>query len=503
MEENGIDKTISVYYYKTEKQKKRWQIKTFVDGVCDFMEGKEITAMGASAEEETIDLMEIFRALRKRWYWVVLLAIVFGAALGVYGKFLVKDAYQAEASMCIIDSNKEVSMSDVQLGSALTGDYEGIIKSRVVLNKVIENLKLDFTYKKLYNIVSVENPDSTRILKIYVTAGTVREAVDIANEILSVSVQEIPNVLGSSKPTILDEADDLFAENTRRSVVSYALIGILAGIVIACAVIVVSVITNTSIKSEEDIQKCTGLSVLGVIPDYKGGKKKKAKVMWPEELPFSAAEAIYQLRTAILYSSKDVKMIAVTSAFENQGKSFISFHLAYSLTQVGKKVLLVDTDMRKSVLQRRMGLDGVKLGLSEYLSGNAEAGQVIYDVGIPNMHVLFSGKLVTNASALLSAKWLHTLCDEVKASYDYIIFDTPPLGVVGDAAIVSSICDGTLLVIENGVTTKKTLCQIKAELDKVDANILGVVQNMVGSKKDSSYYGGGNYGYYYGNDSKK
>ena len=116
---------------------------------------------------------------------------------------------------------------------------------------------------------------------------------------------------------------------------------------------------------------------MGTIPDYKGGKKRKEKIIWPDELPFSVAEAIYQLRTAILYSSKDVKMIAVTSAFENQGKSFISFHLAYSLSQVGKRVLLVDTDMRKSVLQRRMGLEGVKLGLSEYLSGNAEVGQVV------------------------------------------------------------------------------------------------------------------------------
>lgn len=461
------------------------------------MESKEITAMGASAEEDTIDLMEIFRALCKRWYWIVLLAIIFGAALGVYGKFIVKDAYQAEASMCIIDSNKEVSMSDVQLGSALTGDYEGIIKSRVVLNKVIENLKLDLTYKQLYNIVSVENPDSTRILKIYVTAGTVREAVNIANEILSVSVDEIPHVLGSSKPTILDKADDLFAENTRRSVLSYALIGILAGIVIACGIVAVSVITNTSIKSDEDIQKCTGLSVLGAIPDYKG--KKQKKIMWPEDLPFNASEAIYQLRTGILYSSKDVKTIVVTSAFENQGKSFISFHLAYSLSQVGKRVLLVDTDMRKSVLQRRMGLEGVKLGLSEYLSGNAELGQVIYDVGIPNMHVLFSGKLVPNASALLSAKWLENLCAEVRDSYDYIIFDTPPICVVGDAAIVASFCDGALLVVENGVTKKKTLAQMKSEMDKVGANVIGVVQNMVGSKKDSSYYGKGNYGYYYGN----
>ena len=85
-------------------------------------------------------------------------------------------------------------MSDVQLGSALTGDYEGIIKSRVVLNKVIENLKLDLTYKQLYNIVSVENPDSTRILKIYVTAGTVREAVNILQASLSLTIsQSLPS----------------------------------------------------------------------------------------------------------------------------------------------------------------------------------------------------------------------------------------------------------------------------------------------------------------------
>ena len=452
-----------------------------------------------NAAEDTIDLVEIFQALCKRWAWIVLAAVVFGTALGMYGKFVVKDVFQAEASMCIIDSNKEVSISDLQIGSALTNDYEGIIKSRVVLTKVISNLNLNIAYKNLYNAVSVDNPEATRIIRIRVVAGNQKEAVDIANEILSVSIEEIPHVLGSNIPTVLDKADELFVENTRRSVMSYTLIGVLAGIVVSCGAVAISVITNTSIKNEEDIQKCSGLSVLGAIPDYKGGKKKKEKIIWPDELPFSAAEAIYQLRTAILYSSKDVKMIAVTSAFENQGKSFISFHLAYSLAQVGKRVLLVDTDMRKSVLQRRMGLDGVKLGLSEYLSGNAELGQVIYDVGLPNMHVLFSGKLVPNASALLSAKWLENLCAEVRDSYDYVIFDTPPICVVGDAAIVASFCDGALLVIENGVTKKKTLAQMKSEMDKVGANVIGVVQNMVGSKKDSSYYGKGNYGYYYGN----
>ena len=462
-----------------------------------FMNSDEVMIVNEDEDEVTIDFLGIFHAIAKRWYIVLLAAVACGVALGVYGRFVVKDAYESEASMCIIDSNKEVSMSDLQVGSALTNDYEGIIKSRVVLTKAIANLKLDIEYKDLYKAVSIENPDGTRIIKINVVSQDQKEAVDIANEILQISIEEIPNVLGSSVPTVLDKAELSFTENTRHSILFYSVIGVVVGLFLACGIIALMVITNVSVKTDEDVQKCTGLSVLGAIPDYKG--KKQKKIMWPENLPFNASEAIYQLRTGILYSSKDVKTIAVTSAFENQGKSFISFHLAYSLSQVGKRVLLVDTDMRKSVLQRRMGLDGVKLGLSEYLSGNAELGQVIYDVGLPNMHVLFSGKLVPNASALLSAKWLENLCAEVRDSYDYVIFDTPPICVVGDAAIVASFCDGALLVIENGVTKKKTLAQMKSEMDKVGANVIGVVQNMVGSKKDSSYYGKGNYGYYYGN----
>lgn len=466
------------------------------------MNEKEVTAVDGGMEEETVDLAEVFRGLCKKWYVIVLSVVALGILFGAYGKFLAKDAYMAEASMCIINSDKEVSMSDIQLGNALTGDYEEIIKSRVVLTRVIDNLKLDLTYHQLYKMTNVVTTSNTRILKVQVTTTDPELAVTIANEIQAVAIEEIPKVLGSSTPTVLDDADILFTENTKRSVAFYLLLGMAAGFVLSCGVIVLLVITNTTIKSDEDVQKYVGLSVLGAIPDYKGGKKKK-KIMWPEDLPFAAAEAIYQLRTGILYSSKDVKMVAITSAYENQGKSFISFHLAHSLAQVGKRVLLVDTDMRKSVLQRRMGLDGVKLGLSEYLSGNAEIGQVIYDVGIPNMHVLFSGKLVPNASALLSAKWLQMLCDEVRDSYDYVIFDTPPIGLVADAAIVSSVCDGTVVVIENGVTNRKTLIQIKNDLEKTNARILGVVRNMVGSKSDSGYYGKKEYGSYYGNANKK
>lgn len=134
------------------------------------MENKKAVAV-ENAAEDTIDLLEIFRALYRRWVWIVFVALVFGIALGMYGKFVVKDVFQAEASMCIIDSNKEVSMSDLQVGSALTNDYEGIIKSRVVLTKVISNLNLDIAYKNLYNAVSVDNPEATRIIRIRVVSG--------------------------------------------------------------------------------------------------------------------------------------------------------------------------------------------------------------------------------------------------------------------------------------------------------------------------------------------
>ena len=153
------------------------------------MENKKAVAV-ENAAEDTIDLLEIFRALYRRWVWIVFAALVFGIALGMYGKFVVKDVFQAEASI-----------SDLQIGSALTNDYEGIIKSRVVLTKVISNLNLNIAYKSLYNAVSVDNPEATRIIRIRVVSGNKEEAVDIANEILSVSIEEIPHVLGSNTPT--------------------------------------------------------------------------------------------------------------------------------------------------------------------------------------------------------------------------------------------------------------------------------------------------------------
>lgn len=466
------------------------------------MNKNEMTPAGAAAmPEDTIDLLEILFAFRRRWFAIVLAMLLFGAAFGAYGRFLVPDSYQADASLCITNSDTVISLSDLQVGTALTADYEAIIKSRVVLNKVIDNLDMGLTYSELYDMVTVSNPSDTHIIKIQVLSGDPDDSVTIANEVLYVSESEIYQVLGSSEPTILDVAEAAYVKNTKSSTASYILKGMLLGMVLVCALITISVITDTSLKGEEDIQRWCGLPVIGTIPDYKG-KKKKTKVSWPVELPFHAAEAVYQLRTNIMYSGKNVKLISVTSAHENEGKSFVAFELAYSLAQVDKRTLLIDTDIRKSVLQARMGLEGVKLGLSEYLSGNAEIGQVIYDVDIPNLHVLFAGKLVPNASALLSAEWLGALVKEVRDSYDYIIFDTAPIGVVGDAAIVSSVTDGTLVVIENGMTTRRALNQVKADLKVVNANILGVVQNFVGGKQDSkysSYY----YGRYYGGYGKK
>ena len=220
------------------------------------MNSDEVMIVNEEEDEITIDFWGIFHAIAKKWYIVLFVAVAFGFALGAYGRFVVKDAYEAEASMCIIDSNKEVSMSDLQVGSALTNDYEGIIKSRVVLTKVIANLKLDIEYKGLYNAVSIENPDGTRIIKINVVSQDQKEAVDIANEILQISIEEIPNVLGSSVPTVLDKADILFTENTRHSILFYSVIGVALGMFFACGIIALTVITNVSVKTDEDVQKC-------------------------------------------------------------------------------------------------------------------------------------------------------------------------------------------------------------------------------------------------------
>lgn len=222
---------------------------------------------GREDDELTIDLMELFYAWKRRWLAILACVVVLGGVMGVYCQFFIPNSYQADASIYITSSDSLVSFSDLQLSSALTQDYENIIKSRHVLVEVINNLGLQVDYDTLNSMVTVTNPEDSHIIEISVTCEVPEDAVTIANEVMQVSVEEIYKIIGSSEPSILDESEAQYVTNVKPSTLRYIGIGVLLGLVLSCGVIAIRVIMDTTIKSEEDVTTYLGLPVLAVVPE--------------------------------------------------------------------------------------------------------------------------------------------------------------------------------------------------------------------------------------------
>ena len=165
---------------------------------------KRPAAYSAQEEETEIDLLEIFYLLRSKWKEIFLAILVGALIFGAYHTFMVKPSYQADASIYITNNDSMITFSDLQLSAALTDDYANIIKSRTVLNRVIDELQLDLNYKQLGDLVSVSNPDSTHIVDIKVTCDNPELSRNITNALLNISVSQIYQIIGSSEPTVID-----------------------------------------------------------------------------------------------------------------------------------------------------------------------------------------------------------------------------------------------------------------------------------------------------------
>ena len=209
-------------------------------------------------------------------------------------------------------------------------------------------------------------------------------------------------------------------------------------------------------------------------------------------------EAFNVFRTNLQFCGQDIKVIVLTSCTMNEGKSYTALHLGCSLAEIGKRTLLIDADMRKSVMAGRNSDSKNVEGLSEVLTGQADLKDCIYATQFEYLHVLFSGKYPPNPVELLEGKYFKALLSQSREFYDYVIVDTPPLGMVIDAAVIAAEADGAVLVIGSNHAKYTQAQEVLSQLRKADCNVLGAVLNN-GEKKGSGYYRkkhGYGYGYY-------
>lgn len=224
---------------------------------------------------------------------------------------------------------------------------------------------------------------------------------------------------------------------------------------------------------------------------------KSTKLVINENIKSPIAEAYKTLRTNLQFSFTDtnggLKVLLITSCGPTEGKSTTAANLAITMAQSDQKVLLVDCDLRKPVIHRAFSLLNGK-GLTNILVEGVPYESLVNMTFVDNLGVITSGPKPPNPSELLGSARMRTLIDRFKESYDTVILDSPPSLPVTDAAVLSKLVDGVIIVTEHGQTTFESLTQTKSVLEKVNAKILGVVLNRVPANHREYYY------YYYQED---
>ena len=216
-------------------------------------------------------------------------------------------------------------------------------------------------------------------------------------------------------------------------------------------------------------------------------------------LPYAAEEALNRLRINLNFCGDNFKKIVITSSTPGEGKSHISVNLWRMLASSGKNVVLVDSDIRKSMMRSRYQISSGErdyMGLTHYLAGKVPLVDVIYETNVRNAYLVPTSHTVFNPTLLLQSKRFGLMLDALAEKFDYVLVDTPPLTNVADGALIASHCDGAILVVRGGVTPRSLVADSLKELERSGCELMGIVLNRVEAKNNPYYYKYTKYGYY-------
>ncbi len=343
--------------------------------------------------------------------------------------------------------------------------------------------------------------------------------------------QALAGNLKTNNVSIVDEAlvpTAAIAPNVNRAVGLAFVVALVLGIGLAFAL----ELLDSTVKTQEDVERAVGAAFLGLIPSIveeapgkngqpgagqgamiappaaladviKAGSKDLYVLTHPKS---SVAECCRSIRTNLLFMTPDkpAKTLLVTSAGPQEGKSTTAINLAITLAQSGLRVLLVDTDMRRPRLHRAFGIPSNTDGLSRAIVGETDVLKSVRETGVPNLSLLPCGACPPNPAELLHAERFKKIVATVAEAYDRVIFDSPPIGLVTDAAILARSVDGTIVVAKGATTSKDALIRARRQLQGEGVNILGAILNDLDLNKPGgygyNYYYYSKYGYYYGDD---
>ncbi len=471
---------------------------------------------------EEIDFVELLNVFKKKKFVViaiVLIAILIGC---FYSFFCVKPKYKSSTTLILgrienitldNNTNKEITQSEITINSNLVSTYSELIKSKTLSKEVIDKLGIKMSEDDLKKSINVSRIADTELIEITVTNQDPDMACSIANAIAEVFSNRIKEIYNISNVYIIDKAHPNEIPSNINHIRDIS-ISTLCGLIISFTYVFIFSMFDNTIKTSRAIEKNPKIKNLISIPVE---KVKKKDVLDEKELitytnPRSVvSEAFRTLRTNVQFynfgDKSGVQTFLITSAFQSEGKSYISANLATTFAQVGKKVILVDSDMRRGRQSEVFNIPN-KLGLSNYISSLDEKGleaeielhNIIHETSVPNLSIITTGTIPPNPAELLASDRLMRLICNLKNYYDIIIFDGAPIMPIADSLILARELQNTILVALYNKTKKDDLFKVAEDIKNVGGKVIGTVINRVPidpTSKGSRYYY-----YYYKNDNK-
>lgn len=464
-------------------------------------------------EEKELDLSYIFTTI-SHWFLLILLFVILGGAGATFYNYGAPIKYQSETTLYVqpkVNSN-EVDYQGILTNQRMVKTYAQIIKSRKIINKVIEQLNITSTYDEIINGLTISASDDTQMIKVSYKSEDKNLAATVPNTIATTFIEEIQEDMEVMNIVVIDEAitsDEPVEPKTTLNLIMGIGLGLMIGIVLSFLIESM----NNKIKTHEDVKRYLKIKTLGVIPhnsiDNEIPDKKKVYVN-PNHVnikiltdPTSiVSESIRMIRTNLNFL--DMKLINVTSTMPSEGKSEVITNLAASFAMLDKKVLIIDCDLRKPKIHKNFGL-ARNYGVSDIVLSrgtlNYKQAIQIYKKNDVRLDVLTAGSKISNPSELINSEGFARLLRTVKEDYDLVLIDCPPISTMTDGVLVSKLADGTVYVIESDRTDYSVVANCIEELKENKAFILGAVLTKVDVKKEKKIYGY-KYDYYYSSYSK-
>ncbi|MEF2977459.1 polysaccharide biosynthesis tyrosine autokinase [Subtercola sp. YIM 133946] len=451
-----------------------------------------------------MELRDYIRILRKGWIVIVTLVLV-GIAVGSVVSILSTPRYEA-SSKVFVSVSSAGTVAELTQGSNFAQNqvksFADVVTTPVVLQPVIDQLKLSTTSDQLASRVSVTTSTGTVVVDIAVSDDTAEGAADIANAIAASFATTVSNLVPADstgvspvKITVLQQAlvpAAPYAPNTKLNLLIGGIIGLLLGVAIS----VLRSTLDTRVRNEHDVENVTEAPLLGGIAFDARATERPLVVQDDPRSP--RAESFRTLRTNLqfLVASDRPTSYVITSSIPGEGKSTTAVNLAIVTASAGTKVIIIDADLRKPKMSEYLGIEG-GVGLTDVLVGRAELSDVMQRWGTHSLYVLPAGRIPPNPSELLGSTAMINLIETLEREFDLVLFDAPPLLPVTDAAILAKHTGGALLIVGSGRVHRGQLKGAVAALLNVGSGIAGAVLTMLPTKGPDSY-GYARYGYGYG-----